>query len=238
VAQIGAKWAPSGAGNDPTNLNSHWVNNVNGFLHQLGGSVTVPAGASHSPSPATGGANVGSSMGGSSDGLAQMVLQSNDAIAAGEKPSPLKTLDALVQGLAASGGSLGTPASTGGGGTAPNGISPPVAGHGITFNGQKLTHQTDGLAGYPAVDIFAKAGTPFLAPENGRVIRLSGRGGTSGNVFGYSVYFKGVSGKTYFITHLGPNRPRVGTRVRRGRPLGRVSPWQSGSSHAHVGIHG
>lgn len=107
-------------------------------------------------------------------------------------------------------------------------------GAGITYAGQKLTHDTDGLAGYPAVDIFAKPGTPFLAPENGRIIRHSGRGGTKGNVYGWSVYFLGNSGRRYYITHLGSRAPKG--RYKAGEPIGTVSPWESGDPHAHVGI--
>lgn len=111
------------------------------------------------------------------------------------------------------------------------------SGPGITYSGEKFTHQTSGLAGYPAIDQFAKPGTSFNAPEDGTIIRHSGRGGTSGQVYGYSVYFKGKSGKTYFITHLGPNRAPVGSRLKRGQRIGRVSPWSGGSPHAHVGVH-
>jgi hypothetical protein len=107
---------------------------------------------------------------------------------------------------------------------------------GITYAGQQTTHQTDGLSGYPAVDIFAPPGTPFLAPENGRIVRLSGHPGThSGNVYGQSVYFKGVSGTMYFITHLGTVSP-LGS-YRSGAVLGTVSRWDSGATHAHVGIN-
>jgi hypothetical protein len=110
------------------------------------------------------------------------------------------------------------------------------AGNGITYSGQPTTHETAGLAGYPAVDLFGEPGTPFVAPENGHVVRLSGKGGTSGQVFGFSVYFKGDSGKEYFITHLGPDRPAVGSRLAKGDPLGSISPWDGGSPHAHVGV--
>lgn len=111
---------------------------------------------------------------------------------------------------------------------------PSYEGPGFTYKGQKLTHDTDGLEGYPAVDLFAPAGTPFLAPEDGRVVRLSGKGGTSGNVYGWSVYFVGKSGRKYFITHL--NKQRARGRVKAGQPIGTVSAWESGDEHAHVGI--
>lgn len=37
ISQIGGKWAPVGAGNDPTNLNSNWTRNVGRFYGELGG---------------------------------------------------------------------------------------------------------------------------------------------------------------------------------------------------------
>lgn len=47
INQIGAKWAPAGASNDPTNLNSNWARNVRRFYTELGGQ-----GVSSKPSPA------------------------------------------------------------------------------------------------------------------------------------------------------------------------------------------
>jgi hypothetical protein len=107
---------------------------------------------------------------------------------------------------------------------------------GITYSGQESTHDTDGLPGYPAVDLFASPGTPFLAPESGRIVRLSGHPGTtSGSIYGQSVYFKGRSGTMYFITHLGSVSP-LGA-YKKGAQLGTVSAWDSGSPHAHVGVN-
>ncbi|MBN1921596.1 MAG: glucosaminidase domain-containing protein [Anaerolineae bacterium] len=37
IAEIGAKWAPVGASNDPTGLNNNWVKNVTWWYGQLGG---------------------------------------------------------------------------------------------------------------------------------------------------------------------------------------------------------
>ena len=39
IAQIQRRWAPNGAGNDPTNLNSHWVKNVSRYYVELGGDA-------------------------------------------------------------------------------------------------------------------------------------------------------------------------------------------------------
>jgi hypothetical protein len=38
IAEIGAKWAPVGASNDPTGLNNNWVKNVTWWYEQLGGT--------------------------------------------------------------------------------------------------------------------------------------------------------------------------------------------------------
>jgi hypothetical protein len=35
IAQIGAKYAPIGAANDPTGLNNHWVNGVQGYMERI-----------------------------------------------------------------------------------------------------------------------------------------------------------------------------------------------------------
>jgi hypothetical protein len=109
---------------------------------------------------------------------------------------------------------------------------------GFTYRGEKTNHQTDGLPGYPAIDLFHDPGTPFLAPERGRIVRISGHPGThSGNVYGESIYFKGVSGRTYFVTHL-QNVSPIGS-YQAGAKLGEVTLWSTNprSSHAHVGIN-
>jgi ElaB/YqjD/DUF883 family membrane-anchored ribosome-binding protein len=99
----------------------------------------------------------------------------------------------------------------------------------------KATHETAGLPGFPAVDIFGQPGTPVLAPEDGAIVRHSGHGGTTGQIFGWSLYFQGVSGSTYFMTHLVDVAP-LG-RYKRGAVIGRISPWSGGSPHVHVGVH-
>lgn len=52
IAQIGAKWAPEGAANDPTGLNSNWSRNVGRIYSQLGGAGFGGASTSE-PSPAS-----------------------------------------------------------------------------------------------------------------------------------------------------------------------------------------
>lgn len=112
---------------------------------------------------------------------------------------------------------------------------------GITYSGQHTNHETDNLAGYPAVDIPANPGDPFRAPENGTIIRISGRdprkGATSAHgAFGWSIYFKGQSGTIYFITHLGSVRDKG--RYSAGSIIGTVGDFPGKTmDHAHVGIH-
>lgn len=102
---------------------------------------------------------------------------------------------------------------------------------------QDTTHQTRGMGGFPAKDWFATPGTPVLAPEAGVVVRHSGRGGTSGQVYGWSLYFVGTAtGNTYFVTHLAEKRAPVGARLKKGDVLGYISAWAGGAPHAHVGI--
>lgn len=54
VAEIGSRWAPQGAANDPSNLNSNWTRNVTATLTRLGGNpsdVTAPGGGGISSIP-------------------------------------------------------------------------------------------------------------------------------------------------------------------------------------------
>ena len=101
----------------------------------------------------------------------------------------------------------------------------------------KSTHETSGLAGFPAIDIMATPGTKVLAPADGMIVRHSGSSvseGARGSVFGRSLYFVTAGGgTTYFITHLSEVAP-LGM-YRKGQVIGIVADW-GGRSHAHVGV--
>jgi hypothetical protein len=233
IPQIGGKYAPKGAGNDPTNLNSHWVTNVNKFYDELGGGK-LPASSraprsnvSQPPAPSLPDFSV--------PDFSAVALNNLGSIARKEF-DPMESLTGLTQAIAASKGTSTTTTTEDHDHAHPPPSSTGNTRGGITYSGQKFTHDTDGLPGYPAVDIFAKPGTPFLAPEDGRIIRHSGRGGTSGNVYGRSIYFRGKSGRTYFITHLTNVAPKGS--YRKDQRIGAVSPWDSGDEHAHVGVKG
>jgi murein DD-endopeptidase MepM/ murein hydrolase activator NlpD len=235
IPQIGGKYAPKGAGNDPTNLNSHWVTNVQKFFSELGGGKLGSSGGPVSNAPTS--PSVPASSSAPPPDFSAVAFGNLGSIAQG-RFDPLESLTSLTQAMAATRGTSTptTPESHDGHDHAQPATSTGTTSGGITYSGQPLTHPTSGLAGYPAVDLFADPGTPFLAPENGRVVRHSGRGGTTGGFYGWSVYFQGDSGRKYYVQHL--NRKRATGRVRKGQPLGTISPWEGGDPHAHVGIKG
>lgn len=108
------------------------------------------------------------------------------------------------------------------------------------------THETAGLAGYPAHDYFAPAGTHAVAPVSGKVIKLSGHdpkdGPTNGphGPLGWSVYIQGSDGKTYFLTHLGSRDVKVGQTLKQGQIIGTVADYDKYGtpSHIHQGVSG
>lgn len=110
------------------------------------------------------------------------------------------------------------------------------------------THQTGGLPGFPAIDVFADGGTVVLAPATGRIVKLSGKAPTPttspGGPYGWSVYLTARDGGTYFLTHFASRSAicKVGNCVGRGEPLGRVADYAKATagktpSHIHMGLH-
>lgn len=107
-------------------------------------------------------------------------------------------------------------------------------------------HATDGLAGFPARDYFAPAGSHAVAPVSGTVIRLSGHdpanGPTNGphGPLGWSVYIKGDDGRTYFLTHMGSRDVKAGQTVQQGQVIGTVADYDKYGtpSHIHQGVSG
>lgn len=106
---------------------------------------------------------------------------------------------------------------------------------------QTPTHETGGLPGFPAVDYLARPGTRCFAPEAGELTRHSGRdpalGGPPGGPLGFSLYYVGRSGNTYYGTHLAKIAP-LG-RYRKRDVLATVAngPPTWSVPHIHWGIH-
>jgi cell wall-associated NlpC family hydrolase len=131
VASIGSKWAPSAATNDPTNLNSNWVQNVNSFLKELGGgglATSAPAGQGQPSSPTE------TSAPDSSPDLSGAALGTLGEIATGKPVMPSESLDALVQSVAASGGPGATQIDSRGTLTPPRRSGPVSPGGGTVLN--------------------------------------------------------------------------------------------------------
>lgn len=108
------------------------------------------------------------------------------------------------------------------------------------------THQTAGLPGYPAVDVFGRPGALVVARFFGKVRRLSGRacslGGSAGGAYGRSVYIRNeVTGTDRYVTHLDCLAVSVGDLIGPGTIIGTVcdaaGTGRPGTSHAHYGKH-
>lgn len=110
------------------------------------------------------------------------------------------------------------------------------------------THQTDGLAGFPAIDCFAKGGAYVCAEFTGKVIKLSGHAPTPttkpGGPYGWSIYLETPEG-VYYATHFGTRSKfnvKLGATVKKGMLLGRVADYAKATngvtpSHIHWGFH-
>ncbi len=102
----------------------------------------------------------------------------------------------------------------------------------------KPTHETSGLPGYPAIDVFAAPGTLVFPPERGTLVRRHLiQWDTTKRIGGWTVYLHGESGAIYFLTHFATMRDRP--RIQLWHPLGRVAevPEHAWASHIHEGKH-
>lgn len=97
---------------------------------------------------------------------------------------------------------------------------------------QDLTHETDGVPGYPAFDDGWKAGRAVIAPERLTVTQQSGSQG------GDAFYAQGDSSIEYWIGHV-VRAPATGTRFRKGTTLSTIAsiPYSDGGPHVHTGIN-
>ncbi len=100
------------------------------------------------------------------------------------------------------------------------------------------THDTGGLPGFPAIDMFAEPGTRVLAPEDGELERSHFlEWSLAKRVGGWTTYLVAPHA-VYFLTHFGEVLPS-GSRVRQGQDIGSVGvvPHSWWNSHVHEGKH-
>jgi hypothetical protein len=94
-----------------------------------------------------------------------------------------------------------------------------------------LTHNSDGIPLFPAVDLAWGVGIAMIAPEACVVDTKD----TSANP-GEALYLTGASRLRYWLAHLDRDHP-LGARFAKGALLGRTIN-QAGADHGHVGVNG
>lgn len=106
----------------------------------------------------------------------------------------------------------------------------------------KPTHITDGLPGFPAIDVFGPPGSFVTAPEDCRLVYPHFIGwDTAKRVGGWTCYLachEDTPQETwYFVTHFGSLRDRG--RYHKGGVIGIVGdvPHGAWTSHIHEGKH-
>lgn len=109
----------------------------------------------------------------------------------------------------------------------------------------KATHQTGGLDGYPAIDVFGLPGETIQAGFTGTVRRISGRpcsqGGVPGGAYGQSLYIRSENGDDRYLTHLNRLLVAVGDKVTVGTNLATLCDskvsGKPGTTHVHYGLN-
>ena len=106
-------------------------------------------------------------------------------------------------------------------------LGPIVAG-GPSLLDIRLTHPTEGIPGYPAVDVGWRTGLDALAAEDMVVTEAS-----SANI-GDAFYSEGENEIEYWYGHL-VLAPRVGKEFSKGDKVGDII-WHPNGSHLHMGM--
>lgn len=121
-------------------------------------------------------------------------------------------------------------------------VHPVPKGVAVSVGGLHRTAGDDSFAQNWARDFLAKAGTPLLAVEAGRVTKLSGHDPADDQadidgVYGWSIHWETDAGYHYFLTHMGHRAPlSVGDRVEVGEILGQVGDQRFRPDHGHLGV--
>lgn len=108
----------------------------------------------------------------------------------------------------------------------------PITKPGASLLDMRLTHQTVGIALFPAVDLAWGAGVAMYAPEPVTVFKKD----TSASP-GEALYLLGASGLQYWWGHLASDHP-LGTKFRKGALVARTVNQPPGMiDHGHVGVN-
>lgn len=105
----------------------------------------------------------------------------------------------------------------------------PVTRGGTPLLDQHLTHNTDGIALFPAFDTAWGLGTSVLAPED-LIVDTKDSHAAPGEAF----YATGKSHLRYWIGHIDKNHP-LGTRFKKGDVVGKTVSQKT--PHGHVGVN-
>lgn len=99
------------------------------------------------------------------------------------------------------------------------------------------THQTAGLDGFPAIDVFAPGGVQALAPAAGRIVNPHFIPWDRREAVGGWTLYLECKGGVYFLTHFG--KLALTTTCKKGEVLGTVGavPHSWWPSHIHEGLH-
>lgn len=82
-------------------------------------------------------------------------------------------------------------------------------------------------------DIFAPKDHAIRSPFTGRIVNVRPSVGSTGSVYGGVIGVESDDGPTVILRHIVPEMV-AGARVEAGQRIARVSPWDSGSPHAHM----
>lgn len=108
----------------------------------------------------------------------------------------------------------------------------PITKPGASLLDMSLTHKTDGIPLFPAVDLAWGAGVPMYAPE-GMVVDTRDTSASPGEAF----FATGVSGLRYWFGHLDLSVPHpIGKKFTKGALIARTIN-QAGTDHGHVGVN-
>jgi len=120
-------------------------------------------------------------------------------------------------------------------GGAPRGWLSPVAGKSEYSNSFMVPRSNNKTGIHGAIDLYAKTGTPVVAPVGGRVISAR-----TSKIGGHTVRIRGTDGLTYYFAHMNERAVvRNGQKITAGEHLGFVGASGNArgtSPHLHFSI--